>query len=218
MNGESDRWILQEEIPSSEPDIPDSAEITAKIAEKLWNNRAFKTRQIAEKFRYCRGCIYLRTCGSWFACTYLLKEDKKRPCSFGKDCEVRQYPDGYTVPKSHIAWCKKVDLEEDERARKANMKGGERKKRHQANWDTEYAKELYVRGFSVREICEIVGVKFNTLSSYMHHNHWASDIYGEKRRVFPKASKEVILAEREKFLNRTEENAQKGNLIKTSEA
>jgi hypothetical protein len=203
---ETDRWILSEEIPTAGGEFPDRAISTAEDAELIWNNRAAKVKEIAERFRYCRGCVYLRTCGSWFACTYLLTNDKKRPCPPGKRCKVREYPPGYTVPKEHLEWCKKVDREEKERLSAVSGEKPKRKRGKDPTWDTEYAKQLYQRGFSLREICEIMGLNKNTLSSFMNNNGWAEQT-GEwkKRKVFPKSTPEQIEDEKRKFRQHTEE-------------
>lgn len=211
MHGEeTDRWILSEEIPTAGSESPDRAISTAEAAELIWNNRAFKVREIAERFRYCRGCIYLRTCGSWFACYYLLTNDKKRPCPPGKHCKVRQYPPGYTVPKEHLEWCKKIDAEEKERAKNSGTPKAAKRKGVAPYWDTEYAKGLYMRGFSLREICEIVGVRPNTLAAYMNHNHWCLGRADGRKKILPKATPEIIEDEKRKFQQHTEEKRKQG--------
>lgn len=131
-------------------------------AAQMWARYASHWRTETDRMRYCQGCKYLQTAGSFLVCGYLLATGKRRPCHFGGPCAAKKLVSGYKLPADY----EKRLLAEDG-ARKndgTEPHSAPRGKRGpKPKWDEEYAIGLTRRGFRLNEISEIMGVRYGNL-------------------------------------------------------
>lgn len=190
---DDNKWRVDLEIPSleGETDTP----VDMEYVDRIWKTNLEKYPRSMRRFRFCVGCVHLKqVSGYMLSCSYILHTGQKRPCRFGSECSVKEVPEGYRYPPGYEEW-----LHTAEKAR--DLPSGPGKRGREAQWDTEYGKRLYDSGFSVSEICRIMGLSRHTLSGYMHQHLWNYDENGDKRRKnFPHATEETIEAERIAYL------------------
>ena len=150
----------------------------------------------AARTRYCRGCIYLGTVGCNGCCNFWEIADRRRESAFGvKDCPQKILIPGYVIPPEHLEYCQQKDREErereeaeQERARSweeflqslGKMKDVPVEKQNRIgrpiSWDTEYAHKLYIEGYYVYEIAEVIGGDPNKIAPYIRNHDWQLDL------------------------------------------
>lgn len=154
----------------------------------------------AARIRHCRGCRYLGTVDGYGCCNYYLETNIRRPSKFGTPCAVKQLITGYVVPKSHAAYVKRIDREEEERRKQSEMAAEMRLKRieernakieelirqaaedpedeiprkrgRMLKWDSEYAFDLFREGYRLFEIAKVMNLSVKTLSQYAAYHNW----------------------------------------------
>ena len=155
----------------------------------------------ASRMRHCRGCIYLGTAGNYGCCNYWEIADRRRPCKFGTpDCPAKIPIPGYKIPPEHDEFCKRVDYQEqrrkaaEARQEKIRLERIERMNREinkqaiedpygmpqrkdprgrTANWDMKYAFQLYMEGYYMFEIAEILETTTGKVSACARNNGWS---------------------------------------------
>lgn len=162
----------------------------------------------AKRIRYCRGCEYLEYVAGHGCCCYMLKTSIRRGCKFGSpDCKAKKLMNGYVIPPEHLDFCRQVDEEERleaERKRKhdewlrslsddAEQAASKQESDKQPDWDVEYAHKLYLEGYHIYEIVEIVGVSKIRLRNYISNNGWP----GELPPYFTRANHDIDVAKME---------------------
>ena len=150
----------------------------------------------AARTRYCRGCIYLGTVGCNGCCNFWEMADRRRGSAFGaKDCPQKILIPGYVIPPEHIEFCQQKDREELERAEAEQKRArswedflrqlGEvdsvpvekqNRKGRPIGWDTEYAHKLYLDGYYVFEIAEVIGGDPKKIAPYIRNHSWQLDL------------------------------------------
>ncbi len=182
--------------------------VDAAYAEFVWKRYLEKSPGEIERFRHCMGCQHLHQAGgAYLVCCYLLRTGRKRPCRFGVECPVKSVPEGFRYPDGYEDWCAEIDNREIAEGRAGRGRG------RSATWDTAWAKDLFDRGFSASEICEILGITASTFAGYANQHLWHYNEDGTRRRkTFPHHLPEEIEAEKEAFARHLKEQGKPNNL------
>lgn len=117
--------------------------------------------------KHCLGCwYYAKICESIYCCSYLDREDKRRPCPPGKNCTVRKEKMGY-------------------KPRPQNTK--EPKKRIQKNeiWVTHNGETK-----PLKEWAKIIGMDRGTLYNRIKIMGWSAERAIETPKIHPGKRKE----------------------------
>ena len=153
----------------------------------IYENTLCPTEQ--RRCRHCRGCKYFECVSSMGCCNYFLYTGIRRPAPFGlKDCPVRVDRKGFVQPEWHKQFCDRVDAEEEMKQKRQERKAEQirqlgydpdkpqpKRRGRRPTWDTEYGKILYLRGYYLFEISEILNVKKETIWTYATDNFWQDE-------------------------------------------
>lgn len=165
-----ERWgTVAEDFTEIEPD--GGKPQTAKEALSLWNNMLRSDINEAIRVRHCCGCQWLKACGRFLCCSYLMDTGNKRPGPPGSGCTVKQTPPGWEYPAGYDDWCKKLD--------KQYGKDNKKPKKFE-DFSIIYAKQLYDARYHSEDIAEIVGVPVLSIRGYATRYKWKN---GDKSRI-----------------------------------
>lgn len=165
-----ERWgTVAEACTEIEPD--GERPQTATEALSLWKNTFRTDQNEAIRVRHCCGCQWLKTCGQYLCCSYLMDTGTKRPGPPGHGCKVKQTPPGWKYPAGYAEWCKQID-----------QKYGKQNKKPKKSEDFAliYARQLYDAKYHSADIAEIVGIPVLKLRNYATAGRWKK---GDKSRV-----------------------------------
>ena len=165
-----ERWgTIAEACTETEPD-GDKPQ-TAKEALSLWKNTMRSDPTEAIRVRHCCGCQWLKSCGQFLYCSYLLDTGTKRPGPAGHGCTVKQTPAGWEYPSGYAEWCRAMDREYGKRNKKPKKS---------EDFALIYARQLYDAKYHSADIAEIVGIPVLKLRNYATAGKWKK---GDKSRV-----------------------------------
>lgn len=196
--------------------------------QSCYDNTLLATEQ--RRCRYCRGCEYFDIIGHYGCCNYYLQTGNRRPCRFClKDCSVRVFRKGFVPSDKHLAFCRKVDAEEQaEQARQAKRKDlsakepappiltekelaayditeQDRKQGRPLSWDAKYGFLLYQQGFYLYEIAEVFDIRIDRVEyAAKAHGWFANRPVGVQRKRH-----DIEQAKREYQEYRARQNGQK---------
>lgn len=147
--------------------------------------------------RYCKGCKYFSSAGSFGTCDYLLMTDMRRPCKAGKGCTVRKDKAIWQPTEKYLAWVKLVDEQEAyaERKRKLAEERETVQKKYglpvdlittngrKPSFDVSYAQMLYNAGYYNYEIAEVLGTTAEKVRKYSLRHSWSQQAPRDLKRT-----------------------------------
>ena len=199
-----ERWgSVAEAFTEIEPD--GGRPQTAKEAKELWSNTLRTNPLEAARMRHCAGCQWLKSCGGYLCCSYLIDTESRRPCPPGPGCVVKQTPPGWRYPKGYAGWCAELDKQHGKGAVKLTPKT--------QTFQRMYARQLHDQRYHTGDIAEIVGMKPDFLRSLIARENWKG---GQRWRVKTRRDGFAIAREKEHYLQAKAE-WEKANGIRSSD-
>lgn len=183
-----ERWgELAEAFTEIEPD--GGKPQTAKDARELWG-KVFRTNPgEAVRKRHCAGCQWLKSCGGYLFCSYMMDTSTRRPCPPGPGCTVKQTPPGWSYPKGYHKWLAEQDGKHGRKTAKPTPKT--------QTFQRLYARKLHDWHYHTDDIAEIVGMNPGFLRALIARENWKG---GQKWRVKTRRDGFTIAREKEHYL------------------
>lgn len=199
-----ERWgSVAEAFTEIEPD--GGRPQTAKEAKELWSNTLRTNPLEAARMRHCAGCQWLKSCGGYLCCSYLIDTESRRPCPPGPCCVVKQTPPGWRYPKGYAGWCAELDKQHGKGAVKLTPKT--------QSFQRMYARQLHDLRYHTWDIAEIVGMKPDFLRSLIARENWKG---GQRWRVKTRRDGFAIAREKEHY-QQAKAEWEKANGIRSSD-
>ena len=196
-----ERWgSVAEAFTEIEPD--GGRPQTAKEAKELWSNTLRTNPLEAARMRHCAGCQWLKSCGGYLCCSYLMDTESRRPCPPGPGCVVKKTPPGWRYPKGFSAWCAELDKKHGTAASKLTPKT--------QTFQRMYARQLHDWRYHTDDIAEIVGMKPDFLRALIARENWKG---GLKWRVKTRRDGFSIAREKEHYLKAKAEWEKENGII-----